>query len=121
VAHRGRLNADEALAAALAAGQTMRDAATFAGVSTRTATRRLAEAGFRKRVAELRAEMIQGALGRLNDAMLAAADTLKVLLTATSENVRLGAARAVFELSCRVKETTEWEARLSALEARSHE
>jgi hypothetical protein len=36
----GRRNADEALALALAGGQTLRDAAAAAGVAERTATRR---------------------------------------------------------------------------------
>jgi hypothetical protein len=121
VAHSGRRIADEALAVALASGQTVRDAAAVAGIAVRTATRRMADTGFRRRVAELRSGLMQAALGRMTDAMVSAADTLKALLTAASENVRLGAARAVIELSCRVKETTELEARLSELEARLHE
>src|SRR5258708_24268460 len=47
VAVRGRQNADEALAMALASGQTLRDAAVVAGVSERAATRRWADAAFR--------------------------------------------------------------------------
>jgi hypothetical protein len=45
VAHRGRKNADEALA--LASGKSVREAAAEAGVSKRTAHRRLADPGFR--------------------------------------------------------------------------
>jgi hypothetical protein len=88
VAHRGRSTADEALAVALASGQTVRDAAA-AGIGERTATRRLADSDFHRRVAKLRAEMVQTALGRMTDAMTGAADTLRSLLTATSESVRL--------------------------------
>jgi hypothetical protein len=51
MAHRGRRNADEALALALASGQTLRDAAAAAAISERTAARRWADPGFRRRVA----------------------------------------------------------------------
>lgn len=48
VAGRGRHSADDALAAELAAGKTVRDAATAAGVAERTAFRRLGEQGSAK-------------------------------------------------------------------------
>ncbi len=43
VAHRGRRNADDALALALATGQTLRDAAQTAGIGERPASRRWAD------------------------------------------------------------------------------
>lgn len=49
----------------LPGGATVRGAAERAGLSERTAHRRLADTDFRRRVAELRAEMIGRALGRL--------------------------------------------------------
>ena len=69
MAHRGRRNADEALALALATGQTLRAAAAATGISERTATRRWADPDFRRRVSEARAGMVQRALGRLADGM----------------------------------------------------
>jgi hypothetical protein len=117
VAHRGRRNADEALAVALAAGQTLRAAATAAGIGERTATRRWADPGFRRRVVELRAEAVARATGKLADGMAEAADVLRQLLDAdTPPAVRLGACRAMLELAVKLRESVEMEERLQALE-----
>ena len=67
----GRKNADDGLAAALAAGQTL-CAAAAAGVSERTARRRWADAAFRRRVSVIRGEMIGQAIGRVAETMSAA-------------------------------------------------
>src|SRR5262249_42718410 len=56
-AENGRRRGDNALLLALASGQTVRDAARLAGIGERTATRRLADPAYRRRVAELRAEI----------------------------------------------------------------
>jgi hypothetical protein len=117
VAHRGRRTADDALAVALATGRTVREAAAIAGVSERTATRRAADTAFRRHVAELRREMVQAALGRMTDGMTDAADTLRKLLKAKKESVRLGAARAICEKACKLRESAELEERIAALEA----
>jgi HEAT repeat protein len=121
VAHRGRRNADEALALALATGQTLRAAAEATGIGERTATRRWADPAFRHRVAELRGEMVQRALGCMADGMGEAADKLRQLLTAESESVRLGAARALLELGVKLRESVELEQRLLVLEQRAAE
>jgi hypothetical protein len=118
VAHRGRQNADEALATALAAGQTLRAAAAVTGVSERTATRRWADPDFRSRVSHLRGELVGHALGKLADGMSDAAAKLRELLSAQSEAVRLGAARALLELSVKLRESTELEERLRVIEER---
>jgi hypothetical protein len=94
----------------------LREAARAAGVGERTAGRRAADPGFRRRVAELRAEMVARALGRMADGMATAADTLRALLGADSENVRLGAARALLELGVKLRESVELQERLQALE-----
>jgi hypothetical protein len=117
VAHRGRRNADEALALGLATGQTLRAAAAAAGVAERTATRRWADLDFRRRVGELRGEMVTRALGQLADGMADAAGVLRQLLAAESEAVRLGACRAMLELGNKLRESVELEQRLAALEA----
>jgi HEAT repeat protein len=116
VAHRGRRNADDALALALARGVTLRDAAAEVGVSERTATRRWADPGFRGRVAEFRQDMVARCLGRMADGMTDAADTLRKLLTAESESVRLGAARALLELGVKVRDSAEVGERIAELE-----
>jgi hypothetical protein len=119
VAGSGRRNADEALALALASGQTLRAGAAAAGVAERTATRRWADPAFRRRVGELRGELVGRALGRMADGMADAADVLRQLLAAQSESVRLGAARALLELGVRLRESVELESRLVELERRA--
>ena len=118
MAGNGRRNADEALAVALAAEQTLRDAAAAVGLSERTATRRWADAAFRRHVAELRGEMVARSLGRLADGMAEAADVLRRLLASKNERVRLGAARTLLEWGVKLRESVELEERLRALEER---
>ena len=119
MAHRGRQNADEALALALATGETLRLAADAAGIGERTATRRWADPAFRRRVSELRGDMTGRALGRLADGMSEAADVLRQLLAAESEAVRLRAAVELLQLGVKLREATELEERLLALELQS--
>lgn len=114
----GRKNADEALALALATGRTVEEAALQAGVAQRTAYRRLADPDFRQHVAELRTEMVGRALGKMADAMTEAADTLRELLTAEADTVKLGASRSILELGTKLREGVELEERLTALEQR---
>ena len=111
-----RRHADESLVAALASGMTVDKAAKRAGVSRSTATRRMRNRTFRQRVTEARAEFVSRALGRLSDSATEAADTLRALLSAGDDRVKLGAARAVLELGVKLKESTELEARIAALE-----
>jgi hypothetical protein len=116
MAASGRKNADGSLLVALAAGQTAREAAETAGVAERTVFRRLANPAFRQRAAELRADMMQRALGRLADGMAEAAAALRKLLASGSDAVKLAAARAILEFGPRLRETVEFEERLRALE-----
>jgi hypothetical protein len=63
--------------------------------------------------------MTSRALGRLVDSMTSAADTLGFLCRkGKSEQVRLGAARALLELGVKLRETVEFEERIAALESR---
>ena len=117
MAGSGRKSADEALVAALAGGATVRDAAAQAGVSERTAFRRLADVAFRRRVSEARAGLVERAAGKLADAATEAVDTLRALLKAR-DTVRLGSARSILELGTKLREAVELEQRLQALEER---
>jgi hypothetical protein len=110
-----RSSADDLLAAALAAGQEVAEAARAAGVSERTAYRRLAEPEFKRHVGELRGAMVSQALGRLSDAMTAAADRLRKLVDSADEKVALGAAKAVLELTPRLREAEELQGQLDEL------
>jgi hypothetical protein len=116
MAHRGRKNADDTLALALATGQTLRDAAAAAGVGERTATRRWADPAFRRRVADLRGDMVQRSLGRLSDGMAEAADVLRQLLKAEADTVKLGAARSLMELGAKLREVVELASKVDELE-----
>jgi hypothetical protein len=116
MAASGRKNADDSLLVALAAGQTAREAAEIAGVAERTVFRRLVDPAFRRRAAELRADMMQRALGKLAEGMAEAADALRNLLASGSDAVKLAAARAILEIGPRLRDTVEFEQRLNALE-----
>jgi hypothetical protein len=120
MAGNGRRNAD-ALALALAAGDSIADAAGKAGLSERTVYRRLADPAFRQRTQTLRGEMIGRALGRMADGMAEAGDVLRTLLGPdVPPSVRLGACRAMLELGVKLRDSVELESRLSALEARTN-
>jgi hypothetical protein len=62
--------------------------------------------------------MVERALGKMTDGMTEAADTLRSLLHAEAESVRLGAARSILELSNKLREAVEVETRLAELERR---
>jgi hypothetical protein len=104
------------LAAALAAGQTLRDAAVTAGLSERTANRRWAEPAFRHHVSELRTAVAERTVGKMADSMGEAADVLRKLLGAEHESIRLGAARSILEVGLKLRQAFELEERLAALE-----
>jgi hypothetical protein len=113
----GHRKGDEALFQALACGATVENAARKAGLSPRTAYRRLAEPGFRRRLTELRNEMVERAMSMLTAASLEAVKTL-VSLQETSQPaaVRLGAARSIIEYGLKLREVTEMAERITALE-----
>ena len=113
----GRESANAVLAGLLASGMTLKDAADKAGISERTARRRWRNLRFRAHVQRLQADMVSRALGRMADGMAEAAEGLRTLLnSASKEAVRLGAARSLIELGVRLRESTELEARIRALE-----
>jgi hypothetical protein len=118
VAASGRKNADAALVVALAGGKSVEAAAGEAGVSERTAYRRLADPAFRQRVTGARATMVERALGELAAGAAAAVGTLRDLHAdkATPPAVRQSAARSYLEMGRRLTEAVEVEQRLAALE-----
>lgn len=121
MAHRGRRNADDALALELAAGKTLRDAAAAAGIGERTATRRWADPDFRRAVSRVRGDMLGRAAGELADGMAAAAKALRELLNCESPAARLGAARSLLELGMKAREALDLDDRVRALEDRTAE
>lgn len=113
--HRGR-KGEALLLAALAAGRDVREAAHHAGVSERTCYRRLTDPAFRRKVDETRQQMLDRAVGTLSYASVAAVQTMATLLKANSETVRLGAARAILEMGCKLREIEELAKRIERLE-----
>jgi hypothetical protein len=111
-----RNRGDQLLLGALAAGSTVEDAACSAGISTRTAYRRLANPGFAHRLAQARDDLISAALGELIDSASEAVTTLRTLLGASDERVRLAAAKATLEQLLRLRETLSLSQRLATLE-----
>lgn len=116
MAENGRRKRDDALAIALASGETIRDAAHITGIAERTATRRMSDPNFRRRLDELRGDMVSRALGKMANGMADAADKLRQLLAAKSEAVQLGACRAMLELTVKLREVVDFEQRLADLE-----
>ncbi len=119
MSRNGRHSADDSLLMALACGATVENAARQAGVSPRTAYRRLADAAFRQRLQTLRGDMVSRTSGTLTAAAGEAVRTLLELLkNPTSSSVRLGAARAVLEMGMKLRDVAELEQRLAELEER---
>jgi hypothetical protein len=119
MSRKGRRNADESLLMALACGATVDNAARQAGISKRTAYRRLADPAFGRRLQQMRGDMVSRTSGTLTAAAGEAVRTLLELLkNTTSPSVRLGAARAVLEIGMKVREMAELEERLTELEGR---
>ena len=112
-----RSNADHLLVAALAAGSTIRDAATAAGVGERTVRRRLKDPSFRAQVDAARHTAIDLAVARLSDSAGFAATALRQLAeSAQAETVRLGACRTILELGLKWREHGDLTERIAALE-----
>jgi hypothetical protein len=108
----------EAVALLLAVGRTQKQAAAEVNVSERSVHNWLAEEPFRRRVSELRGEMVGRTLGKMADGMTEAADTLRGLLGARNEAVQLGAAKSMIELGVKLRDSIELEERLAVLEAK---
>jgi hypothetical protein len=115
---RGRKSADEALAAALAAGQTIESAAVAAHVSESTAYRRMKDDAFRARVAEIRKQFIGTAAAKLTGTMTEAVDVLRELLKSEADSIRLRSAIAIIEQSVRLTELHELQEQVAELERR---
>ena len=114
-----RKKAETGLIVSLACGTSVETAAQKAGLSVRTVYRRLADPEFRAQVNEARAEMLRRAAAMLTAAGMTAIKTFTTLQeSARSESVRLGAARSIIELGCKLREMVELTERLAQMEAR---
>jgi hypothetical protein len=117
MARNVRGNADGLLVTALAAGQSVPQAAQAAGMSARTAFRRLATPGFRERVEAARAELVAQTVAQLAAAGVEAVAALRAALHGHSPHAAVNAARALLEFGVKYRETEVLERRISELEA----
>ena len=120
MARKSNKAAEQALLAALAIGATVENAARKAGISERTAYRRLADPDFQARVDQMRRENLARTAGMLSGAALGSVKTLVDLAQDVSvpASVRRGAARDVLEMAVKYRESAEMEQRLAAIEDR---
>jgi predicted transcriptional regulator len=107
---------DDLILQALVTGMTIRESAEIVGVNEKTVRRRLQDPDFAGRLAGHRLEITRAVLDRMVDASVDAVDTLKKLLSAKGETVRLGAARAIIELGAKLQENGQQAERLAELE-----
>ncbi len=120
MARKSNKAAEQALLAALAIGATVENAARKAGISERTAYRRLADPDFQARVDQMRRENLARTAGMLSGAALGSVKTLVDLAqdVAVPASVRRGAARDVLDMAVKYRESAEMEQRLAAIEDR---
>lgn len=117
MAQSGRRTADNTLLMALACGATVENAARTANVSEPTVYRRLRDPQFRQQLQQIRSDMVQRAAGMLTAATGEAVRTLLALQKeSVPAGVRLGAARAILELSIKLREVADLEERFALLE-----
>ena len=113
----GKQHADQIILLALACGATPETAARQAGVSERTVHRRLADPKFRQKLEQLRTDMMQRTASGL---AAAGSESVRTLLDLQKASVppatRLGAAKAVLEMSMKLREMTDLKERIAALE-----
>ncbi len=117
MAHQGRRQADDQLRMALAFGATVESAAQNAGISVRTAHRRLKDPQFHRELQDLRTDLRQRTSATMLVVAAEAVKTLRELQKPDQKgSVRLGAARAALEFAMKLDDKTEFEQRIVALE-----
>ena len=93
-----KLQGDDQLFQALVSGCHIENAASVAGISVRTAYRRLADPTFRSQLQDARQSLRESILAKLSDAGHDAVGTLwELMQTADDEGIRLRAAKAVLD------------------------
>jgi hypothetical protein len=117
-AHDGRKNRKlEQFVENLLSAPTVESAARSAGLSARTAWRRMRDPAVVQRLAEARRQSMQHAMMRLQAAASAAVACLcAVQQDAESESAKVSAARTILEMALRAAEIGDIEERLTRLE-----
>jgi hypothetical protein len=110
----------EPLAAQVASGNSIKQAAEIVGCSLQSAYNLSHTEHFRFRVSEIRSEITQQAIGKLTDAASLACDTLRELLDVSQRpSDRLNAAKSILANLGPLSELAELRARLDRLEQTS--
>jgi AcrR family transcriptional regulator len=115
--HNETLEKDATLALALASGMSVADAAAKVGLGRTTVYRKLEDPDFFRLVCDFRDKLIAAALGRVADSLTRAADALTGLLDAPEPHIRIRAARALFSMAIRLRDSMDLTARVRAVEA----
>ena len=112
---------EDALLLALARGLSVAKAARACKVSESTVHRRLRDGEFKAKVEQLRRQLLDVAVRRLSDLMLAAADKLAKLLRSRNEAISLGAARTVLQYGLDSHGVLDLQGRIDRLEQAAEE
>ena len=102
---------------ALLTHPTIPAAAAACGVADKTLWRWMQVPAFRDHYRLARRQVLEGAIGTLQQAATEAATALRGLLKAESEMVRLGACRAILEQAIKGADLLDLQERIAALEA----
>jgi hypothetical protein len=102
----------------VANGKTIKDASEELGIPERTAYRYSGLPEFKRRVSEIRTEILDAATGRITSAASVAVATVLELLGSTNEpSVRLNASKAIINAVRPLSELGELRQRIAALES----
>jgi hypothetical protein len=110
---------EEAAISALLTEPTIAEAARKAGIGRSTLLRWLAEPEFKARYRGARRSVVEGAIGRLQQASTQAVDALVRNLTCGTPAVEVGAARTILDQAIKAVELIDLAERVEALEQAS--
>ncbi|HZO25090.1 MAG TPA: hypothetical protein VFH48_03745 [Chloroflexota bacterium] len=107
---------EEAALAALLSEPTIEAAATKAGIGETTLLRWMAESDFKARLRAARRSVVEGAVGRLQQAATQAVDALARNLTCGTPAVEVSAAKAILDQAIKGVELVDLAERVEQLE-----
>jgi hypothetical protein len=110
-------NSRELLAVAVASGKAVKDSAVEIGLSVSRAYHISASDEFKRRVAEIRREILDTAVGLLNEAATKAVNALVSILDSGEDKDRIVAAKAILSSLGPISELAEFRARIDRLES----
>jgi len=114
-----RARLEDGALAALLSEPTIAAAATKAGIGESTLLRWMAETDFKARYRAARRQVVEGAIGRLQQAATLAVDALTRNLTCGTPAVEVGAARTILDQATKAVELVDLAERVEALERAS--